>query len=64
MCTTLPFGWKIAPYVYHTVGLAASGFLRAQGVPCSFYIDDRLNGELLTSQGSWSLLPAERPRQF
>ena len=64
VCTTLPFGWKILPYVYHTVGLAASGFLRAQGVPCSLYIDDRLNGELLTSQGSWSLLPAKRPTQF
>ena len=33
VCTTLPFGWKILPYVYHTVGLAASGFLRALGVP-------------------------------
>ena len=45
VCTTLPFGWKIAPYVYHTVSLAASGFLR--GVPCSFYLDDRLNGDRL-----------------
>ena len=60
--TKLPFGWEISPYVYHTIGLAASGFLRAQGVPCSLFIDDRLNGELLTSQGPWSLLPAERPR--
>ena len=49
VCTTLPFGWKISPF-----GLAASGFLRAKGVPCSFYIDDRLNGELLTRQ--WALV--------
>ena len=64
VCTTLPFGWKISPYIYHTVGLAVSGFVRAQGVPCSLYIDDRLNGELLTSQGPWLLLPAKRPTKF
>ena len=48
VCTTLPFGWKMSPYVYHTTGLAVSGVLREQGIPCSLYIDDRLNGELLT----------------
>ena len=30
---TLPFSWKISPFVYHTIGLAATGFLRAQGIP-------------------------------
>lgn len=35
VCTTLPFGWKISPYIYHTIGLTASGFPRAKGVPCS-----------------------------
>ena len=64
MCTSLTFGWKISPYVYHTVGLAASGFLRAKGVSSSLYSDDRLNGELLTSKGLWSSLPAERLVQF
>ena len=64
VCVTLPFGWKISPYIYHTIGLAASGFLRAQGVPCSLYIDDRLNGELLTSSGPWSVLRACRQEQF
>ena len=64
VCTTLPFGWKICPYVYHTIGLAATGFLRAQGIPCSLYIDDRLNGELLRPTGSWSILPADRSLQF
>ena len=49
--TTLPFGWKMSPYVYHTTGLAVSGVLREQGIPCSLYIDDRLNGELLTKSG-------------
>lgn len=43
---TLPFGWKISPFVYHTTGLLASNFLRATGIPCLLYIDDRHNGEL------------------
>ena len=64
VCTTHPFGWKISPYVYHTIGLAATGFLRAQGIPCSPYIDDRLNGELLRPTGPWSILPADRSLQF
>ena len=64
VCTTLPFGWKISPYVYHTIGLAATGFLRAQGIPCSLYIDDRFNGELLRPTGPWSILPADRSWQF
>ena len=64
VCTTLPFGWKISPYIYHSVGLAASGFLRAKGIPCSLHIDDRLNGELLTSSGPWSQLPLNRSREY
>ena len=43
---TLPFGWKISPFVYHTTGLLASNFLRATGIPCLLYIDDRHNDEL------------------
>ena len=43
---TLPFRWKISPFVYHTTGLLASNFLRATGIPCLLYIDDRPNGEL------------------
>ena len=43
---TLPFGWKISPFVYHTTGLLACNFLRAIGIPCLLYIDDRHNGEL------------------
>lgn len=64
VCTTLPFGWKISPYIYHNIGLVATSFLRAQGIPCSLFIDGRLNGESLTSQGPWLILPAERPTQY
>ena len=64
VCTTLPFGWKISPYVYHTIGLASSGFLRAKGVRCSLSIADRLSGELLTCSCPWSQLPANRSKEY
>lgn len=41
---TLPFSWKISPYIYHNVGLVASNFFRSIGIPCLLYIDDRHNG--------------------
>ena len=43
---TLPFGWKISPYVHHSTGLMTSNFLRSLGIPCFLYIDDRHNGQL------------------
>ena len=49
--TTLPFGWKESPYIYHTIGLATSSYLRSCGVPCSLYIDDRHNGEVFVPTG-------------
>lgn len=64
VCMTLPFCWKISPYIHHTIGLAASGFLRAKGIHCSLYIDDRLNGELLTPSGPWSQPPLNRTREY
>ena len=54
------FGWKISQCLNHTIGLAASGYLRAQGIPCSLYIADRLNGEILTS----TVLPAYRQPEY
>lgn len=62
VCTTLPFGWEISPYIYHSIGLAATGFLRSQGIPCSLHIDYRLNGEIITATGPWSKLSQERPK--
>ena len=43
---TLPFGWKISPYVYHSTCLVATNFFRSLNVPCLLYIDDRHNGQL------------------
>lgn len=42
---TIPFGWKISHYVYHSTGLMATAFFRSIGVPCLLYIDDRHNGQ-------------------
>lgn len=52
---TLPFGWKASAYVYHSVGLIATGYIRTLGVPCSQYIDDRHFGQLITASSvGWS----------
>ena len=46
---TLPFGWKVSPFIYKTTGLFATGFFRSIGIPCLLYIDDRHNGQLQVS---------------
>ena len=46
MYSTLPFGWKISPYVYDSIGISVSSYLRTLGIPCLQYIDDRHNGQL------------------
>ena len=49
---TIPFGFKASAYIYHTTGLAATGYCRSLGVSCLQYIDDRLVGELVVKGGS------------
>ncbi|KAL9956108.1 hypothetical protein ACROYT_G037537 [Oculina patagonica] len=43
---TIPFGWKGSAYVYHSIGMAATSYIRSLGVPCSQYVDDRYVGQL------------------
>lgn len=43
---TLPFGWKEAPMIYHSMGLVATNYFRLINIPCSLYIDDRHTGQL------------------
>lgn len=64
VCATLPFGWKESPFIYHNIGLAASSYFRSIGIPCSLYIDDRLNGELLTPSGPWSTPYSDRSDSY
>ena len=56
MFTTIPFGWKASAFVYHSIGMAATIYIRSLGVPCSQYIDDRHCGQLCLSftQSSYS----------
>ena len=44
--TTIPFGWKASAFVYHSIRMAATNYIRSLGVPCSQYIDDRHCGQL------------------
>ena len=41
----LPFGWKISPYIYQSLGMVATQELRKRQIPCSQYIDDRHLGQ-------------------
>ena len=36
----LPFGWKISPFIYQSLGMVTTQEIRNQGVPCCQYIDD------------------------
>ena len=46
---TIPFGWKGSVYVYQSIGMADTSYIRSLGVPCSQYIDDRHIGQLSPS---------------
>ena len=41
-CNTLPFGFKNAAFIYHTLNSQVSSYLRGLHVNCLLYIDDRL----------------------
>ncbi|KAK3730129.1 hypothetical protein QZH41_004832 [Actinostola sp. cb2023] len=63
---TLPFGWKISPYIYHTTGLMATDFFRSLGIPCLLYIDDRHNGQMQIplDKGDYKKLGSEDERRL
>ena len=41
----LPFGWKIFPFIYQSLGMVATREIQNQGVPCCQYINDRHLGQ-------------------
>jgi hypothetical protein len=63
---TLPFGWKISPYVYHSTGLMATNYFRSVGIPCLLYIDDRHNGQLQVdlTKGAYAEIQLVDDRNF
>lgn len=40
--TTLPFGWKISPFIYQTIGMQVTTYLRHLNIENIQYIDHRL----------------------
>ena len=60
---TLPFGWKI-PLAFTKRWDLVQRISSGVGGLCSLYIDDRLNGELFTSEGYWSRPISQRNREF
>ena len=64
--TIIPFGWKASAFVYHSIGMAATNYIRSLGVPCSQYIDDRHCGQLCLSftQSSYSGFALEEMAAF
>ncbi|KAK3698822.1 hypothetical protein QZH41_004952 [Actinostola sp. cb2023] len=60
---TIPFGWKLSAWIYHSTGLVATHFFRSIGIPSSVYIDDRHIGELqLGTPGTIPLSATPRDR--
>ena len=43
---TIPFGWKLSAFVYHSTGLLVSHYFRSIRIPCSLYIDDRHSSQI------------------
>ncbi len=41
VCTTLPFGWKNSAFIYQSIGLQVTSYLRKHGYKTVQYIDDR-----------------------
>lgn len=53
--TVIPFGWKASAYIYQTVGMQITSYLRSLGINTIQYIDDRLlvaNDNLTSPQGN------------
>ena len=38
---TLPFGWKASPFIYQSIGMSVTSYLRSLGMLNTLYIDDR-----------------------
>ena len=43
--TPLVFGWKASPYVYQTIGMRVTSYMRNLGIGTMQYIDDRMAAE-------------------
>ncbi len=60
---TIPFGWKMSPFIYQTIGMQVTEFLRLKGVITTQYLDDRFLGPMIhpmikdrTQNTGWSIV--------
>eukprot|EP00732_Lithocolla_globosa_P005907 Lithocolla_globosa_v1_NODE_6454_length_1086_cov_2.369544.p1 type:complete len:152 gc:universal NODE_6454_length_1086_cov_2.369544:528-73(-) len=44
--TCLPFGWNRSAYIFQTITVAATAYVRHLGVPAQMYIDDAIIGNI------------------
>ena len=44
-CTCLPFGFKTSPYIYSTIGMQVTSYMRSLSIGTLQYIDDRMAAE-------------------
>ena len=42
---SIPFGWKLSPFIYQSTDLVVTHYLGSIGLPCSLYIHDIHNGQ-------------------
>ena len=64
---SLPLGWSPSSYVYHSVGLGPSHFIRTKRVPLSQYINDHHIGQLRLPQehpNIWSNMDLAKASSF
>lgn len=40
--TVIPFGFKESPFIYQTIGMVVTSYLRSRSISTVQYIDDRL----------------------
>ena len=61
---TIPFGWKLSAFVYHSTSLLVSHFFRFISLPCSLYIDDRHTAQIRLPSSSRLALSLGRGDEF
>lgn len=59
---TLPFGFKSSAFIFQTIGMVATSYLRSFDIPASQYIDDRFAAELVDIRDGRCLIDIDKVR--
>ena len=49
---TLPFGWSVSPFIYQTIGMQVTTYLRKRGLTTLQYLDDRFLGPMIATNST------------